>query len=60
MMMTITAPEVLVAMLFKTNIFAMVTTSDDEPSNGGTHKVRGDATISGPYRCTHTGVYGFE
>lgn len=31
---------VLVAMLYKTNIFAMVTSCDDEPSNGGTHKVQ--------------------
>lgn len=29
-----------IAMLFKTNIFAMVTQSDDDPSNGGLNKVQ--------------------
>lgn len=31
---------VLVAMLFKTNIFAMVTISDDDPTKGGLNKVQ--------------------
>eukprot|EP00408_Alexandrium_pacificum_P010533 CAMPEP_0171215532 /NCGR_PEP_ID=MMETSP0790-20130122/31715_1 /TAXON_ID=2925 /ORGANISM="Alexandrium catenella, Strain OF101" /LENGTH=464 /DNA_ID=CAMNT_0011681287 /DNA_START=75 /DNA_END=1469 /DNA_ORIENTATION=- len=31
---------VLVAMLFKTNIFAMVTMSDDDPTKGGLNKVQ--------------------
>lgn len=31
---------VLIAMLFKTNIFAMVTLADDDPTNGGLNKVQ--------------------